>query len=142
MIIKSYFDLLKVLGKSGYDEVSAADKGRHLFMINRHLCRLYPEIAATFSHLKTNPVSAMDFWHNFFKGFYAAKRDPLPAKINFAKLSQAKKKQKFNEEGIEFIVSKMRLGSAEVQILKDLKADELIKYLKSVDELLNEKVKK
>lgn len=141
-MINSYFDLLKVLGKPAYENVSASDKGRHIFMVNRHLTRLYPEISASFSHLKTDPVMAMDFWNTYFKAIYSAKKDPLPPKINFAKLTPPKKQKSFDEECLLFMINKLRLGSRDLAVLKKLKEDELIKYLNEIDELINEKVKK
>ena len=141
-MIKSYFDVLKILGKPAYEKLSTADKGRYLFMVNRHLTRMYPVIAATFSHMRADSANAMDFWNFYFKSVYKAGKNPLPSRENYAKLSQKNKKVKYNEEGIEFLVSKLKLGSAEVATLKKLKSKELIKYLKAVDELLNEKIKK
>jgi hypothetical protein len=141
-MIKSYFDVIKILGKPAYENVSTADKGRYFFMVNRHLTRMYPVIAATFSHIKVDSANAMDFWNFYFKNIYKASKNPLPSKENFAKLSQKGKVAKYNEEGIEFMVSRLKLGSAEVEILKKLKSKDLIKYLKAVDELLNEKIKK
>ena len=64
--IKSYFDLLKILGKDSYKDVTSSDKIRNIFMVNRHLTRLYPGISFALSHIKTDPVAAMDFWHNYF----------------------------------------------------------------------------
>lgn len=141
-MIKSYFDLLKILGKPAYENVSVSDKARHIFMINRHLTRLYPEISANFSHLKTDPVMAMDFWNAYFKAIYSAKRDPLPSSINFAKLTPPKKTKSFDEECLLFMVNKLRLGSKDLAVFKKLKEDELIKYLNEINKLINEEVKK
>ena len=140
--IKSYFDILKVLGKPAYDNVSAVDKGRHIFMVNRHLARIYPELSASFSHLKTNPVIAMDFWNGYFKLIYSARKDPLPAKVNFAKLTSPKKSKSIDPDCLLYMINKLRLGSNDLSVLKKLKEPELIKYLKEIDKLINEKIKK
>ena len=142
MDIKSYFDLLKILGKPAYENVSAVDKGRHIFMVNRHLTRMYPEIAATLSHLKTNPAIAMDFWHTYFKNIIAAKRDPLPSKINYAKLTPPKTGKKINPDCKEFMIIKMRLGTQDFNAFKKLNNTDLIKYLNDIEKLINEKIKK
>lgn len=137
-MIETYFDVIKVLGKEEYNDVSALDKSRHIFMVNRHLARVFPEISATLSGLRIDSSNAMDVWHSVFKNFLKAGRNPLPNAINYAKLSPPKKGVKYDQECIEFMVSKLRLGSADLKTIKELKGEDLIKYLDSIKNLLNE----
>ena len=140
-MINSYFDLLKVLGKHEYNEVSSIEKSKNAYMVNRHLTRLYPELCSAFSHIKSNPIAVMDLWHSYFKKIYSFNKNPLLNNINFAKLAN-KSKELYTIESMEYMISSLRLGTEEVKILLKLNNKELIKYLNDINNLIDEKIKK
>ena len=140
--MKSYFDMMKVLGKPGYDNAMVNDKAKFFFMVNRQLTRVYPIIAATMGHIKMDPVCAMDFWHNHLKMIKKMGGNPFPKEM-YAKLTTIKKKkQKHSKEAEVYTMQRFKLSPKDMMLLKEFGSKELIKYLNSVDAMLTEKVVK
>ena len=143
MEIKSYFDILRVIGKPAYDGISNHDKERCFFMINRQLTRVYPVIAATLGQMKIDGAAATDFWHHHLKLIKSKGGNPMPSPM-YAKLAAPKKpkKPKYSKDAIKYAMERFELSPKEFNLMMEFSSKELIKYLNSVDEMLNEKVKK
>jgi len=51
-----------------WEEVTDDDKEKSVFMINRYMSRLRPELVADVNMKGTDGIAVMDLWQSYFKG--------------------------------------------------------------------------
>lgn len=127
------FDYIKVIfdSKPTYEDLTAYDKTKNSFMLNRFMSIRYPIQANLFNNLGTNSVGAADSWRRVTSQF---KRTPgwIFTKV---KKSQSKQKESFvpSDQAVAMFMSINQIGKREYQECLKYNKEKTISYLKILE---------
>lgn len=127
------FDYIKVIfdSKQTYEDLTAYDKTKNSFMLNRFMSIRYPIQANLFNNLGTNSVGAADSWRRVTSQF---KRTPgwIFTKV---KKSQSKQKESFvpSDQAVAMFMSINQIGKREYQECLKYNKEKTISYLKILE---------
>lgn len=130
------FDYIKVIfdPKPNYEDLSAYDKTKNAFMLNRFMSIRYPIQANLFNSLGTNSVGAADSWRRVTVQF---KRTPGWI---FTKVKKSTKKTKDDytpsDESVALFMKLNEIGRREFAECLKYNREETVKYLKILEKEL------
>ena len=129
------FDIIKAFHNKTWDKISARDKSRNLFMINRICSIAYPLQANSFNHIKISPDKVVDFWKVFIT--HKHKTNPSWIWTKTLKKEKEKSENKYKDEILDFIKEKNEMSNRELKELIDFFPEKFKAYYKDVETLLS-----